>query len=88
MAASFILLSGCSSGDRFTGVVTTTNPRLCLGRPEASGDCFVADAKFLDGLRMDDCVTVTYQTRNSPDPGPRGTVTAIERADECSRPCP
>ena len=85
LAATFLMLSGCSTGDRFTGVVTTTNPMLCLGRPKASGDCFDADAKFLKGLQMDDCVTVTYQPRSSRDPVPRGTVTAIERTDECSQ---
>ena len=68
LAATFLMLSGCSTGDRFTGVVTTTNPMLCLGRPKASGDCFDADAKFLKGLQMDDCVTVTYQPRSSRDP--------------------
>lgn len=53
-------LGGCAlSGDHFTGVVTTTTPKLCLGNPEAAGDCFEADPKFTNGLKLDECVTVT-----------------------------
>lgn len=85
LAVSLVLIGGCSGGDRFTGVVTTTSPRLCLGRPDASGDCFVVDAKLLSALKMNECVTVTYQARANSDPGPRGEVTAVERSDECSR---
>lgn len=79
-----VAIGGCTTtSDRFTGVVTTTAPSLCLGAPAASGDCFVATAQFIEGLRLNDCVTVVYRAADSPLPGPRGTVTAVEPSSDC-----
>lgn len=77
-------LSGaCSAGDaQFTGVVTTVAPRVCLGRPDASGDCFLVSNAVPSGVRVGDCVTVSYRLEAGP-PGLRGSVTALERATGC-----
>ena len=65
-----LVLLACSSppSQTWTGQVTTLAPRLCVGRAEAAGDCFIANSSQLTGLRIGSCVTVTF-TRTS-DIGP------------------
>jgi len=66
----------------FTGTVTTLGPRLCLGRPQATGDCFDVPASLLTGRRIGDCLTVEY-VENPSVPGPRGTATKVEASTGC-----
>jgi len=79
-----LTMAGCGSGgDHFTGIVTTTTPRLCIGAADAAGDCFVAEPSLVATLHLDDCVVVTYRPSDSPELGPRGTATAVEPSADC-----
>jgi hypothetical protein len=59
-AAAVVSCSSALPGHTFVGVVTTTSPRLCLGGPHASGDCFVATASQLAAQRVGQCLKITY----------------------------
>lgn len=85
LALPFLFRGGCSGADHFTGTVSTFGSRLCLARPEAAGDCFLATGQQLKGLRINECVTVTYTPGTIPDEGPQGTVTNVEASNECSQ---
>ena len=43
LAAGAIVFAGLAPRvETMSGQVTTLSPRICVGRPEAAGDCFVA----------------------------------------------
>lgn len=60
------------------GPVTVVNPqRVCVGGPDASGECFIKP-RSTQGLHVSDCVRVTYTLHDSPGPS---TATKIEHLD-------
>jgi hypothetical protein len=62
----------------FVGPVTVVGASgVCVGGPEASGECFVRDRLTRD-LHVSDCVRVTYVVHDSPG---RSTATKVERLD-------
>lgn len=75
-------LGGCGvagpESRTFVGPVTVVHSTgVCIGGPEASGECFVEDRLTRD-LHVGDCVRVTYLLRDSSGPS---TATKVERAD-------
>ena len=82
--AGWVMIAGCTrSGAEtrtYVGQVTEVDDSgVCIGGPEAWGQCFVTD-QVTERLRVNDCVRVTY----APDPkrlGPsRATkVSAVDR---------
>jgi hypothetical protein len=59
-----VLLAGCgASGSQprtYVGQVTEVRDRtVCIGGPKADGECFAKDG-LTHGLRVNDCVRVTY----------------------------
>ncbi len=60
--------TGCgASGDGWYGAITTLHPRLCVGRHEASGDCFEgASPSTMSSLRLGECVRVTFRSSATP----------------------
>jgi hypothetical protein len=79
---------GCSSGSSdhtFVGLVTTVTPRLCLGAPQAAGDCFIASASQVTELRVGKCVRVKYTPLSGV--GPRGRVVSITPLQESPSDC-
>lgn len=78
LVALSVLLTSCSSGSAghsLVGVVTTTKPRLCLGGPQASGDCFAATSKQVGALRAGQCLKITYAPLSGI--GPRGRLLSV-----------
>jgi hypothetical protein len=76
-----VAATACSSGTSqhtFVGVVTTTTPRLCVGRPAASGDCFLASEPQLRQLRLGECVSIRYKPLAGS--GPRGRAISVGEA--------
>jgi hypothetical protein len=67
---ALLALVACSSppSQTWTGQVTTLTPRLCVGRADAAGDCFVTSSALPVELRIGSCVTVTFTRRS--DAGP------------------
>jgi hypothetical protein len=68
----------CSLGSShltLVGLVTTVTPRLCLGAPQATGDCFVASASQVAALRIGECLRVKYTPLSGA--GPRGRVVSV-----------
>jgi hypothetical protein len=62
----------------FVGPVTVINSHtVCIGGPDASGECFVKD-QMTKSLRVSDCVRVTYVLHDSPGPS---TAWKIQRLD-------
>lgn len=60
------------------GPVTTVHgSTVCVGGPDASGECFALDS-VTRGLRVNDCVRVTYIPTNSDTPA---TATEVEHLD-------
>ncbi len=87
-----VMIAGCARTPvevrTFVGPVTEVDASgVCIGGPEASGECFVKD-QVTGRLRVNDCVSVTY----APDPGKLGASRAIKvsPADRDSHPseCP
>lgn len=78
LVALSVLLASCSSGSSghsLVGVVTTTKPRLCLGRPQASGACFAATSQQVGALRPGQCLKITYAPLSGI--GPRGRLLSV-----------
>src|SRR5918993_2589158 len=64
-----VMIAGCTrSGTQtrtYVGQVTEVDTHtVCIGGPEASGECFIKD-QITERLRVNDCVSVTY----TPEPG-------------------
>ena len=60
---------------------------VCIGGPEADGECFVKDP-VTQRLRVDDCVSVTYAP-TSREGGPyRATKVSGEAVDSHPDECP
>lgn len=74
-AAALVSCSSASPTHTFVGIVTTTSPRLCLGDPHASGDCFVATTSQLATQRVGQCLKITYVPLSGV--GPRGRVVTL-----------
>jgi hypothetical protein len=70
----------------FVGPVTVMNAhRVCVGGPDASGECFVK-SEATSSLRVSDCVRVTYVLHDSPGPSipsSLGTLDGSRHASEC-----
>lgn len=71
--AGSLVLAGCARSDAqtrtYVGQVTEVDTHtVCIGGPEASGECFVKD-QVTERLRVGDCVSVTYAPE-PPEPGP------------------
>lgn len=84
--------AGCgAAGPRartFVGPVTVvTHDSVCVGGPDASGECFVKD-EITQELKVSDCIRVTYTTPD--DSRAYATATTIEHLDAASHPtdCP
>jgi hypothetical protein len=83
--AGSVILAGCARPDAetrtFVGQVTEVYARtICVGAPEAKGECFIKD-QVTERLRVKDCVSVMY----TPEPGDMGPsrankVVAADRA--------
>jgi nitrous oxide reductase accessory protein NosL len=87
-----VMITGCARADAetrtYVGQVTEVDAgTVCVGGPEASGECFVKD-QVTERLRLNDCVSVTY----APEPPQQGPYRAKEvaAADVASHPseCP
>lgn len=81
-----LLLSGgvVTACDRHTqswvGEVTTTSPRLCVGRSGAAGTCFIVpDSRTVKKMHIGECVTVKFTTPKD-GAGP-SSLMAIKPAD-------
>jgi hypothetical protein len=87
-----LVTSGCGvagPGSRtFVGPVTTVNSHtVCIGGPDASGECFVKD-QMTKNLHVSDCVRVTYDLHDSPEPSTASKVQHLDRvthAADCPR---
>ena len=67
--AGSVMVAGCARhGEEtrtYVGQVTEVHARtVCVGAPEAKGECFIKD-QVTERLRVKDCVSVTY----TPEPG-------------------
>lgn len=62
----------------FVGPVTVVYAsEVCIGGPDAGGECFIRDQVTSD-LRVSDCVRVTYTLNDSPG---QSTASKIEHLD-------
>ena len=62
-----IAMVGCGHGSTTkVGGITSVRP-LCVGLVEATGFCASPPLPDVSGLRVDDCVRVTYRAKNYPD---------------------
>jgi hypothetical protein len=82
VALAGITLAGCGvagpQSRTFVGPVTIINQtRVCVGGPDASGECFVKD-RLTRNLHVSDCVRVTYLLQGSARPS---TASRIEHLD-------
>ncbi len=93
LAAVFacVALAGCGAAGTptrtFVGPVTVvSHDRVCVGGPDASGECFAHD-HLTRYLHVSDCVRVTYIPDQS---AAASTATKIEHLDAASHPmeCP
>jgi len=91
VALAGIALGGCGVAGpeprTFVGPVTVVDSTgVCIGGPEATGECLVKDRLTRD-LHVSDCVRVTYVVREVPGPS---TATKVDRLDaaENSKACP
>lgn len=76
--AGSVMIAGCTGSDTetrtYVGQVTEIDASgVCIGGPEASGECFVKD-RVTERLRVNDRVSVTY----IPDSGKLGPSRATE----------
>ncbi len=67
--AGSVMVAGCARPGAetrtYVGQVTEVEANtVCVGAPEAKGECFIKD-QVTERLRVKDCVSVTY----TPDPG-------------------
>lgn len=67
--AGAVILAGCARPGAetrtYVGQVTEVDARtVCVGAPEAKGECFIKD-QVTERLSVKDCVSVTY----TPEPG-------------------
>lgn len=87
-AAVFVSAVGCGSREQIlTGPVTALTPTFCVGANFAAGDCFDVSASKIDGIKVGDCVLVTYrQADNSARPSAK-TVTKVATASSAAN-CP
>lgn len=61
IVAVSVTACGTTSTTTWYGTVTTLQPRLCVGRPAAMGDCFTGETpSMLAWLRVGQCVRVTF----------------------------
>jgi nitrous oxide reductase accessory protein NosL len=92
--AGSVILAGCARPGAetrtYVGQVTEVDAlTVCVGAPEAKGECFIKD-QVTERLSMKDCVSVTY----TPEPGNVASsrankVVATDRAShqvECPEP--
>jgi hypothetical protein len=84
--ASGVIVVGCARPGAdtrtYVGQVTEVHARtVCVGAPEARGECFDKD-QVTEHLRVKDCVSVTY----TPEPGKVGQARAkkVVQADQAS----
>lgn len=56
------IVAGCvAHRDSWVGEVTTLSPRLCVGRHDATGACFIARSpQILTTLHIGECVEVSF----------------------------
>lgn len=90
--AGSVMIAGCTrSGAEtrtYVGQVTEVDASdVCIGGPEASGECFVKD-QVTERLAVTDCVSVTYTPR-AEKLGPARAI-KVAAADRDSHPleCP
>lgn len=86
-----LLLTGCGGNSvrTFVGPVTGIGlHRVCVGAPEAAGECFW-QTPLTAGLRANDCVQVTYASPAQPTSTPKKLqkVTRVNASDH-PRDCP
>lgn len=67
--AGSVMVAGCARPGAeprtYVGQVTEVHARtVCVGAPEAKGECFIKD-RVTERLRVKDCVSITY----TPEPG-------------------
>ena len=90
--AGSVMIAGCTRSSAetrtYVGQVTEVGTSgVCIGGPEASGECFLKD-QLTERLLVNDCVSVTYT------PGPRrlgpSRATKVSAAHRDSHPldCP
>jgi hypothetical protein len=77
-------LTGCGvagpESRTFVGPVTVVSSgSVCIGGPNASGECFVKD-QMTRNLRVSDCVRVTYVLNVSPGLSTASTIQPLDRA--------
>lgn len=91
--AGSVLVAGCARSAAetrtYVGQVTEVEgDTVCVGGPEASGECFVKD-QVTERLRLKDCVTVTYSMETPDPPGPyRATKILPADPDSHRTECP
>ncbi|WP_460461268.1 hypothetical protein [Angustibacter peucedani] len=83
VAGGVLVMPGCVSGIagvRFVGQVTqVSGEQVCIGAPEAGGQCVMKDG-LTEDLRVDDCVDVEVpDVRSGPSRAER--VTVVDRAE-------
>ncbi|MGC4111304.1 MAG: hypothetical protein QM747_12940 [Nocardioides sp.] len=91
MIAACWTIAGCGASHpkarTLEGPVTAVNQHaVCVGGPDASGDCFTLDA-LTRSLRVNDCVRVTYTPDNRAAPSTATTVDHLDPATHASQ-CP
>ena len=90
-AATALLLAGCggNSARTFVGSVTGIGShRVCVGAPEAAGECFW-QGPLTSGLHANDCVQVTYALPAQPTSAPKKLQkVARVNASDHPRDCP
>jgi hypothetical protein len=78
--------AGCSSPTRpnvetWAGVITVLEPRLCVGRHDATGSCFsVPRSVSLRGVGLNECVVVAFIPGPEGVLGPGGRLLSAHRA--------
>lgn len=82
LALAGVALTACGiagpESRTFTGPVTViSSTTVCIGAPNASGECFVKDRRTRS-LRVSDCVRVTYVLHDSPGPSTASKIEHVE----------
>ena len=90
--AGSVMIAGCTRPDAetrtYVGQVTEVDANtVCVGAPEAKGECFVKD-QVTERLHLKDCVSVTYTPEpENVAPSRATTVVAADRASHQAE-CP
>jgi hypothetical protein len=84
VALTGFALAGCGvagpESRTFVGPVTVVDSdTVCIGGPDASGECFVRD-QMTKNLRVSDCVRVTYALHDSPGPSTASKIQPLDAA--------